>query len=182
MTAAAKKRSTPSDLVGALTGEVDGIRRQIENLRERREIVEAAPRPLEDALADCAKVVQSLAERVEAPTGYLSSSGVTYHDAVSNLQRLQGREHNATPVDLLAAVAPDLMTKWLQAEVRKSYKSLPATISPPDKVRQLKEIDRQILSLERQEADLLWGLEDAGLRAPWRSDLSAIAVLGVDES
>jgi hypothetical protein len=37
-----------------------------------------------------------------------------------------------------------------------------------------------ILELERAEAERLWALEDAGMPAPWRSDLPAAVVLGLD--
>jgi hypothetical protein len=163
-----------ADALGQAQDELARIRDEIAQLRIEIEETEHRPASPAEAEARIDEVVAALAARArnELNTGVFLAArpGSADYLAQAALQ----------PLDLVAFVAPDGLRAKLLALVRDAASVLPDGIDAAARHAELAKLRAQLQELERAEAERLWALEAAGMAAPWRGDLPAAIVLGLE--
>jgi hypothetical protein len=165
--------------VGSAVAELHG---QIENLRERRQRLldqhyQVQGQPItEDELSSR---VEAVIRALQARAAPLVTTDLVH--AESEVRGLVG-DMVAKPLPALALAAvldPDKLRVFLMSQARNELKTLGPSLPVALRAKQLKQIEDDVLQIERTEAGLLWEAEAAGITPPWRADLDARAILGL---
>ena len=152
-------------LIGSTRTELDTIRHRIVELKVEARAIEAAPLPLEEAIADLDACLDQMA-------GYrqLNVSMHTYPSDRLAWPKLDVEE-------LFVTLRPMIRAVRLEAIQRELSSRLPGL--PGRTRRPLAEIDQQMLALERSEEVMIEEAEAAGIRIARRVDADPRAILGI---
>jgi hypothetical protein len=151
-------------LIGSTRGELDTIRNRIAELKVEAKAIEAAPLPLEEAVADLDAWMDHLAGHRQMNVGmHLSPHGR------SVWPKLDVEE-------LFVTLRPTIRAVRLDAIQRELAGRLPG-LPQEERAARLAEIDRQLLALEISEEAMIEEAEAAGIRIARRVDADPRAVL-----
>jgi hypothetical protein len=174
-----KKTPAVVTLADALTqaqAELARIRDEIAQVKIEIEETERRPVSQVEAEARIDRTISTFADRArrELPYGYFLAPSVGSPEYL--------RKSNCTPIELLALIAPNQLRATLLAGVGQAAASLPDGIEAADRIKTIAELHARLMELERAEVEQLWAVEDAGMNASWRSDLSPVLVLGLEQA
>jgi uncharacterized protein YfcZ (UPF0381/DUF406 family) len=152
--------------VQALREKIDSLLADRDALREQAELVESAPRSLEEAITDLDEVVASAAARVEVPVAWLAQR---LNQAAAIASALcDPRADRAQPPSGFAVACwamPQEVRDRLEHDLREAYRRLPqAVASEEERERKLKELRGKIATVEGEAATLWWQAVDGGLQ------------------
>lgn len=82
---------------------------------------------------------------------------------------------------LLAAMDRGAMVEWLTRIAAAEAEDYPPALPAAERAQRLELLDAERDGLERDEAAALWSIEELGLAAPWRGDMRAGLVLGLED-
>ncbi|MBY3175637.1 hypothetical protein HFO27_13450 [Rhizobium leguminosarum] len=147
---------------------VAGIREQIEDLANRRSIIEVASAPLADAIAQINADIDRMTQR-QAPSLYFSNRGKSPVDVgeVDDTQR--GRFIAWALSDLIKAEAAKKLTAAWPDDVQ----------SDDDRAKNLATVEAELLELERLEEAHIVAAAEVGQHIPRRREADMRALLEV---
>ncbi len=153
---------------------VERLRAQIETLRERHEIVEASPVPIDEVERRIdAWIKQEAAQRSSAGGYFLHAE-----NGANGLVELLTQSPRSM-ISLLASIAPDGLRRVLLAEAKAALKGRPAPLSAEERASQIQAIDAEILAAERGEEAAIEAAEGLGIEIARRPDADPRAILGL---
>lgn len=166
--------------------DIAALRTAIEDTKTALEDAEAAPMPMEDALARFDVV---MAERrkaaAEAAGVYALASRTSHPGAFKPVLLWESNQHqNETVIaGALFDIAPDVMRE----NVRKRLEDFYATSSVPamtdaERNKCLKELRAKLRDLEKREEAIILQAEEAGLGIERRSDIDPAVFLEIEGS
>jgi hypothetical protein len=176
------KAAIPSDPVAVIRDQLTELQRRREELIERRSLIAASPRSLDEALADIPKLVAATAERAEIPIGWMAGS-VSGWSSIATLlapQTGDATDFPAVPAaGLLCRILPDVVGAWVRQELEKAYENLPNPLSTAERDRQLAQVDRDLAAVDRKLSEIWWSATGNGIELPL-VDVSPAALLGLE--
>lgn len=149
---------------------------------DRLELLQARPRPLEDAVADVRHMVARAGAVIDPPVSYLThrADGNAAQAVLTALRRRSSSQHPGEPgaFELACFLVPDTVTARLSAELERVYERLPAPISAVDFGTAEAKLQRELAAAEAKIATLWWSAADAGVDLPL-PDVGIEAMLGL---
>ena len=153
-------------LIGSTRTELDTIRHRIVELKVEARAIEAAPLPLEEAIADLDACLDHMAGHRQ-----LNVSMHTYPSDRLAWPKLDVEE-------LFVTLRPTIRAVRLEAIQRELSSRLPG-LPRDERAARLTEIDEQVLALEISEEAMIEAAEAAGIRIARRVDADPRAILGI---
>lgn len=149
---------------------------------DRLELLQARPRPLEEADADIRRMVARAGATIDPPLSYLAhrSDGNASQAVLHAIRRRSASEHPGEPgaFELACFLLPDAVTARLSEELRRTYERLPTPIASADFAAAEGKLQRELAAVEAEIASLWWSAADAGVDLP-PPDVSVEALLGL---
>lgn len=149
---------------------------------DRLELLQARPRPVEEAEADVARMVASAGATIDPPLNYLAHrSDSNASQAVLRAIRQRSTPQHPSgsgPFELMCFFVPDLVTSRLSQELRRTYERLPKPISSADFAAAEGKLQRELAAVEAEIASLWWSAADSGVDLPL-PDISVEGLLGL---
>lgn len=169
----AQAPASPADAIANLISRRDG-------LREQRQIVAAAPRALEEALADIPTTIAALAARFRPPVAFLARAG-GFGDLAHAVGAHSPNEYQpVTAAAVLAWASPATLTAALERDLTAAYEAMPAPMSTADKAAELRRLDAEIAKVETEIATTFWQAVDSGMQIPV-PDVHGARLIGLAE-
>jgi hypothetical protein len=165
--ARAAEAAAEVDPIGALRTRLVTLERERDELAEQVELIEAASRPLADALAELDGVIEAAAARVQPGLGRLAQTPGQAHLVAANL--CDAQTDRAPPVSGFAIACwcqPEVVRDRLEAELRAVYRSLPPPITDEERAAKLSALRAKIAETESQLVERWWKAVDSGLALP----------------
>lgn len=165
-----KAAKMPADTLAALLAERD-------RLHEQRDVVRAAPKPLEEAETAIEGVVAALAARVDVPAGGWLAQG-NGGDLVVHLARQPADHSELTAATLMAWAAPDVLAAALRRDLATAMETLPSPMSTAEKAGELAKLDQRIAAVEAEIATTWWAATENGMTIDV-PDVSGAVLIGL---
>lgn len=167
-----KTAASPADAIARLISARDG-------LREERDLVAAAPRALEEAVADVDRVIEALADRFEPPVAILAQGAGGHGDLAHFMGAVSPQEYQpVTPSAVLAWAVPALLRTAIERDLGAAYAMLPAAMSTAEKAVELSRLDQRIGAIEAEIATTWWSAIAAGMALD-PPDVSGAVLIGL---
>jgi hypothetical protein len=169
-------KSTPvTNAVVQLNGEIEDLRERRARLLDESHEIEGRPVPE----AELAQRVEQVIRGLQAQAAPLVGSDFLHGESEPRGLVNDMLAKPVKPLALAAVLQPDVLRSWLLAQGKNELRTLGDPMPSAERAKRLKEIEADILAIERAEAALLWQAEEAGIVPPWRADLDAKAILGL---
>jgi hypothetical protein len=157
---------------------VEGIRQKIAQRQAEIKKAEGAPGSSAEINANVAEVITRLQGNSRGSVGRLhmpcEGGGFIISDATRVLSR-------ATPAELIATIAPELIENWLRREIAALCADAGESLNAPTRAERLKTLRRKLRRLEEQEEEIIASAERAGICIARRPDVSPAVVLGLPD-
>jgi hypothetical protein len=153
-----------TDPIAAMRARISDLLAERDQLRERMELTEAAPRPLDEALPDLDELIKVTSARFTPATGWLAQRAGQAHAVASSLCDHRSDREPVSAFSLLCWAAPDLVREGLERDLVATYDRLPAPLPSDERERRVSGLKVKITKIEREIADRWWAAMDGGLQ------------------